>query len=112
MICYFFITADERPDLLNLLNFPGSSGIINVPKQIGTKYFVFGIQVLNDKTGAEVSAIVTKYRDDVEQINLEILRQWIGGKGKLLSWNTLIDVLKAVGLNVLACDIQESLPFQ
>ena len=112
MIFYFFITADERPNLLNLLNFPGSSGIINVPKQIGTKYFVFGIQVLNDKTGAEVSAIVTRYRDDAEQINLEILRLWIGGNGKPLGWNTLVDVLKTVGLNALARDIQESLPLQ
>ena len=49
-------------------------------------------------------------REDAEQINLEILRQWIGGKGKPLSWDTLIDVLKKIGLNTLARDIQDSLP--
>ena len=53
-----------------------------------------------------MSAIATKYRDDAEQINLEILRLWIGGKGKPLSWDMLIDVLKAIGLNILAGDIQ------
>ena len=69
---------------------------------------MFGVLLLNDETGAEVSAIVTKYRDDAEQINLEILRLWIGGKGKPLSWDMLIDVLKAMGLNTLASDIQFS----
>ena len=109
MSTVFFITADGRPNLLKLLNFPGKSGNISIPKQISTKYFQFGVLLLNDETGAEVNAIVTKYRDDAEQINLEVLRLWIGGKGKPLSWDTLIDVLKAVGLNILASDIQDSL---
>ena len=103
------LVADERPNLLKLLNFPGKSGNISIPKQISTKYFLFGVLLLNDETGAEVSAIVTKYRDDAVQINLEILRLWIGGKGKPLSWYTLIDVLKAVELNTLASDIQDNL---
>ena len=94
---------------MKLLNFPGKSGNISIPKQISTKYFLFGVLLLNDETGAEVSAIVKKYRDDAEQINLEILRLWIGGKGKPLSWDTLIDVLKAVRLNNLAGDIRDGL---
>ena len=60
---------------------------------------MFGILLLNDETGAEVNAIVSKYREDAEQINLEILRLWIEGKGKPLSWDMLVDVLKATGLN-------------
>jgi len=94
---------------LKLLNFPGKSGDISIPEQISTKYFKFGVLLLNDETGAEVNAIIARYRDDAEQINLEILRLWIGGKGKPLSWDTLIDVLKAIGLNTLATDIQNSL---
>jgi len=70
---------------------------------------MFGVLLLNDETGAEISAIATKYRDNAEQINLEILRLWIGGKGKPFSWDMLIDVLKATGLNTLASDIQNSL---
>ena len=104
------LTADERPDLLKLLNFPGKSGNISIPQQVGAKYFMFGAVLLNDKTGAEVTAIATQYRGDAEQINFEILRLWIGGKGKSLSWDALIDVLKAIGLNTLAGDIQDSLP--
>ena len=70
---------------------------------------MFGILLLNDETGAEVSAIVSKYREDAEQINLEILRLWIEGKGKPLSWDVLIDVLKGIGLNSLAKDIDNGL---
>ena len=94
---------------MKLLNLPSKSGSINIPEQIGTNYFQFGVLLLNDKTGAEVNAIVTKHREDAEQINLQILRLWIGGKGKPLSWDTLINVLKATGLNTLARDIQDSL---
>ena len=104
-----FLTADERPDLPKLLNFPSKSGNISIPQQVGAQYFTFGVVLLNDKTGAEVNAIATQYRGNAQQINFEILRLWIGGKGKPLSWDALIDVLKAIGLNTLAGDIQDSL---
>ena len=94
----------------NLLTFPVKSGsYINIPQQIGKNYFPFGVLLLNDETGAEVNAITTQYRDNAQQINLEILRMWIGGIGKPLSWDTLIIVLKAIGLNTLAGDIQDNL---
>jgi len=99
------LIADDRPDLLNL---PSKSGNINIPEQIGTNCFLFGVLLLNDETGTEVKTIVTKHWEDAEQIILEILRLWIGGKGKPLSWDTLVDVLKAIGLNTLAGDIQDS----
>ena len=103
------LIADDRPDLLKLVNLPSKSGNINIAEQIGTNYFLFGVLLLNDKTGVEINAIATKHREDAEQINLQILRLWIGGKGKPLSWDTLINVLKAIGLNNLTGDIQESI---
>ena len=103
------LTADERPDLLKLLNFPGKSGNISIPQQVGAQYSMFGVVLLDDKTGAEVNAIATQYWGNAQQINFEILRLWIGGKGKPLSWDALIDVLNAIGLNTLAGDIQDSL---
>ena len=70
---------------------PGKSGgHINIPQQIGTNYFPFGVLLLNNETGAEVNAIATKQREDAEQINLQFLRLWIGGKGQPLRWDTLI----------------------
>ena len=93
-----------------LLNFPLKSGChINIPQQIGTKYFQFGIQLLNDETGEEIEAIVSKYREDAEEINLKILRLWMRGKGKPLDWDNLIQVLETIGLGNLASDIQNGL---
>ena len=112
MICVisaFIVFADEKPNLVNLISFPGKCDKINIPQQISTKYFMFGVLLLNDKTGAEVSTIVTKYHGDAEQINLEILRLWIGGRGKPLSWNILISVLKEIGLDNLASGIKNGL---
>ena len=100
----------ERPDLQALLSFSGKSGKkINIPQQIGTKYFQFGVQLLNDKTGEEIDTIESKCREDAEQTNIGILKQWVRGKGKPLSWDSLIGVLKDIGLGTLAGDIQEGL---
>ena len=106
---FFFVFAAERPNLPKLLRFPSKEGTINVPKQISTNYLTFGILLLNDETGAEVNRIVLKHHEDAEQINLEILRLWIEGKGKPLSWDALIDVLRATGLDILAGDIKDNL---
>lgn len=95
------------PKLLNFLTRSGS--YINIPKQIGTKYFQFGIQLLNDETGEEIEAIVSRYREKAEEVNLEILRLWIEGKGKSLDWDNLIQVLKAIKLGTLASDIEDGL---
>ena len=70
---------------------------------------MFGVLLLNDKTAAEVTAIVKEHHENAADINLEILRLWIEGKGKPLSWNTLINVLKDIGLGTLASDIQDGL---
>jgi len=40
IIFLLLLTADERPDLLKLLNFPGKSGNISIPQQVGAKYFM------------------------------------------------------------------------
>ena len=104
------VATSERPTLTKLLNFPVKSGRhINIPQQIGIKYFQFGVQLLNDETGEEIEAIALKYREEAEEINLKILRLWIRGKGKPLHWDSLIEVLKAIGLGTLASDIQDGL---
>ena len=92
------------------MSFPGKDGAkINIPQKIGTKYSQFGVQLLNDETGEEIDAVVAKCREDAEQINFEILKLWVRGKGKPLSWDVLIDVLKDIGLGTLASDIKDGL---
>ena len=105
-----YFLAGDRPNLLKLLRFPDKKGnYINIPRQIGTKYFPFGLLLLNDETGAEVSTVISEHRENAEQINLKILSLWIGGRGKPLSWAVLIAVLKAIGLSTLASDVDDGL---
>ena len=45
--------------------------------------------------------------NDAEQINMEIFRQWINGRGKHpITWKTLVEVLRDIELNVLAGEIE------
>ena len=55
-------------------------------------------------------SLVTKHREDCEKINMEIVEEWLlGGGAKPVSWRTLIGILKAVKLTVLAQDITDTL---
>ena len=66
----------------------------------------FGILLLKDATGARVDAIALQCLNNARKINLEILKEWIDGQGaKPVEWPTLIEVLKDIGLIVLAGDI-------
>ena len=98
---------DKRPTLTNLLKFPAKERNVNVAQEISTKYIKFGTFLLEDGSGARVHAIAHKHRDDAEQINTAILREWLQGKGKQpVTWDTLIGTLKDTGLNTLASDIR------
>ena len=55
-------------------------------------------------------SLVTKHREDCEKINMEIVEEWLQGRGaKPVSWRTLTRILKAVKLTVLAQDITDTL---
>ena len=98
--------------LPELLNFKTSSGnnTVNVAQQMGTHYSKLGPLLLNDYTGAVTTAIVSQYQRDADAINQEILTRWLLGQGKKpVSWSTLTDVLKEVGLSELSQMIQDSL---
>ena len=100
-------TADFRPTMLELVRFRGAKRRINIPQEIGTKYTLFGLFLLDDSTGAKVCNIDHKHGKDAEQINTEILQEWLKGRGKQpVSWRTLIEVLPDVNLSNLASDIE------
>ena len=50
---------------------------INIPQEIGNKYYMFGILLLHDLNGTIVHSIEHKYKQNAEQINLEICREWV-----------------------------------
>ena len=98
------LIAAHTPNLVELITFPGKSKEINIPEQ-STNYTSFGILLLNDSNAAQVKTIETKYHD-TQEINLEMLQQWIEGSGKQpVTWRTLVDVLCKIGLTTLADDL-------
>ena len=93
--------------MLELVRFRGRERRINIPQEISTKYPQFGLLLLNDTTGAKVRNIAHKHFRDSEQINTEILEEWLKGRGKQpVSWRTLTEVLHCVKLSNLASDIE------
>ena len=94
--------------MVELIRFRGREGRINIPQEISTKYEHFGILLLEDSTGAKIRKIDETYRGNPEDINSEVLQQWIVGKGKMpVTWRTLVDVLRDVEFAALAAEIEE-----
>lgn len=83
---------------------------MNIVDQIGVKYRVLGIQLLEDATGAITNAIENEYLRNAADINIKIFQRWFEGQGrKPISWPTLINVLKEIELFELACEIERNL---
>ena len=80
--------------------------MINIPEEIATKYVCFGTFLLNDRNGSRVKIMAHKHLNDAEQINTEILQEWLTGRGKQpVNWATLIKVLHDTKLFTLAENI-------
>ena len=105
---YIHILSTEsggKPTLPQLLNFPGKSGGINIPERIGVHYKTFGTFLLNDENGAKIDSIAKEERE-LTHIILKILSRWLQGEGmQPAMWSTIIEVLKASNLGVLAEEI-------
>ncbi len=71
---------------------------------IGTDSITFGI-LLNDATGAKIRVMERTRRGRPIDINREIWQEWMGGRGRPVTWNVLVEVLRAIHLNVLADSI-------
>ena len=96
-----------QPTLIELVRFRGRDRRINIPQEISTKYSQFGILLLEDTNRARVRNMEHKYRGDAEQINMEILEEWVNGRGRQpVSWEILTEVLRDVELSQLASDIE------
>ena len=103
-------SADAPPSLVVLRHFPAKNGLIDIPEKIGTDYEKFGTFLLEDESGNKVENIKVSKREDPLLITVEILRQWLKGKGKKsVTWQTLVTCLQDTGLYVLAEKIDDLL---
>eukprot|EP00731_Ephydatia_muelleri_P020051 Em0012g876a len=66
------------PELLSF-----SDEKLNIAVLIGTKHIIFGIFLMEDKTGAIVEALEAEHRGNAERINMAILQRWLQGKETL-----------------------------
>ena len=103
----FTCSPDTKPSLPELLKFTFTDGrYVNIPVEIGNKYSQFGIFLLNDDTGSRIMSMASKHHYNAEQINTEILHEWLIGSGKKpVSWATLVNVLRDISLSTLADEI-------
>ena len=102
-------SVDNSPKLPILRHFPVKDSFIDIVEEIATNYRHFGTRLLNDDGGSKVRIIEMKHEDPVD-ITVEILEQWLQGKGRLPdTWQTLVKCLRELKLHVLANSIQSSL---
>ena len=97
-----------KPTLPELLKFTCTDGkVLNVPVEIETKYVKFSAFLLDDSTGSRVKIMAHKHHYDAEQINTEIIQEWLTGRGKQpVNWQTLVEVLRDIELSALANEIE------
>ena len=75
--------------------------------EIATKYVQFGTFLLDDRNGSKVKIMARKHLNDAEEINTEILQEWLTGRGKQpVTWPTLVKVLDDIELSSLADEIE------
>ena len=100
-------SADDRPTLPTLRDFPGKDRHIDIAADIGTDYSKLGTLLLDDNSGKKVDNIVKSKLGDSVDIAVAILKDWVEGKGRTpVTWQTLVTCLRKTGLNVLADDIE------
>ena len=86
-----------------LLNFKCGDSNINIPREIGCKYYIFGALLLLDDTVAHIHDLEHQFRGNGEEINIHILQEWLEGKGKKpTTWATLVKVINDIGIGELA----------
>ena len=100
-------SADGRPTLPTLRDFPGKDRHIDIAADIGTDYSKLGTLLLDDNSGKKVDNIVQSKLGNPVDIAVAILKVWLEGKVRTtVTWQTLVTCLRKTGLNVLADDIE------
>ena len=69
---------------------------------------MFGVLLLDDELGSQVDIIKHDAREKTETIVMSILKEWLKGKGKPVTWQALIDTLRDCKHTDLADKIQDS----
>ena len=99
--CSLTVSA-EVPNFVQLVD-------IHLPSRIGPRIKVFGTLLLQDKHGDKMVNIRESFRGDSENMGMEVLMEWLTGKGVEVSWESLIATLRKSKLHLMAEQIQMAL---
>lgn len=103
--CFFSsicIVSHGKPTLTQLLD-------IDFPSRVGPKIEVFGTYILQDEYGNKIANIMESFHHNPEKVAMEVLRQWLEGKGVEVSWECLVLTLMKSKLSFLADQIKMAL---
>ena len=91
------VTETVTPSLPKLLK-------LDIHNEVGDNYKVFGSFLLRDETGMVVAGIMDSYRVP-QSITIQILQEWLIGRGESITWKSLIQALRDSQLNTLANNV-------
>lgn len=99
---------DTKPTLPELLKFTFTDGtVVNILTEIALKFSQLGTFLLDDRSGSRVKIMARKHLYDAEQINTEIIQEWLTGRGRHpVTWAALVEVLRDIELSTLAGEIE------
>ena len=92
----------EKPDLLQLLE-------MDFPSRVGPHITLFGSFLLEDILGNKMAIISENCQGRPKDMAMEVMREWLAGKGVEVSWDSLIATLKKSKLLLMAQQIQMAL---
>ena len=98
----YYLVSGEKPTLPQLFT-------IGLPSRVGQRFQVFGTLLLQDEYGNKMENITENCRGRPEMITMEVLREWLAGKGVEVSWDSLISTLTQSELPLMARQIQMAL---
>ena len=82
---------------------------MDLPLRVTEKLETFGTFLLDDETGDKMAIMREKFMRDPEKIAIEVLRDWLAGKGVEVSWESLIATLRKSKVLLMAEQIQMAL---
>ena len=94
--------SSEKPNLPQLFE-------VDLPSRVALKINAFGTFLLEDDLGNKLEIIRRNHQGRVEEMTMEVLREWLAGKGVEVSWESLIATLRKSKLKLMADQIQIAL---
>ena len=94
--------SGESPNLPELLK-------LRIHEHVVKDYEMFAVSLLDDKTGGKLAIIKKRCLNDPKEIIVDVLTDWLQGKGVRVSWESLVTTLRDCKVSLLAQQIEMAL---